>query len=145
ARATVMVRAPLQRVHDTLVDLAHYAGLVPRFKTSTLVDTRASGSRDGYVEVEAPEGVMRMQVEMARPAVAADGSETVEIRSYKGNVRTFEMFWRIRKSNRGALQLSVDVFVDPGVSVPAEVLNKENLARAVDAVVAVRDRVDRRR
>jgi len=144
-RATVTVRAPLARVRDAILDVAHYSELVPHCKTSTVADTRASGSRDGYLEIEAPEGLLRMAVEVAKPVAAADGTESVQIRSYKGNVRTFELTWRLRKGNRGATQLSLEVFLDLGAAVPPEVLNQENLARALEGVVAVRDRVERRR
>jgi ribosome-associated toxin RatA of RatAB toxin-antitoxin module len=144
-RATVLVRAPIERVRDAVADLARYTEFMPRYKTSTLVGNRAAGAREVYLEVEALQGTLRMWAAVSRPFPTPDGAEAIETRVFKGNVKTFEAVWRLRRADRGTTLLTLDVFLDPGMPIPADLLNKENVGAAVDGVAAMRTRVERGR
>ncbi len=140
-RSAAIVRAPIQRVRDAVNDFAHYAEFMPHYQSCKLLGRTASGARDVYMQVEALNGVVKMwaEIEMpVKPAVSADGVETFETRFVKGNVKDLAATWRLRKIDEETTELSLEVFLDPGMPLPTGLINKENLGGSSDGVAAMR-------
>jgi ribosome-associated toxin RatA of RatAB toxin-antitoxin module len=140
-RSTAIVRAPIQRVREAVNDFVHYAEFMPHYRSCKVLGRTSSGARDVYMEVEALHGVVKMwaEIEMpTRPAVSADGIESFETRFVKGNVKDFSASWRLRKVDDETTELTLEVFLDPGIPLPQGIVNKENLGGSSDGVVAMR-------
>ena len=120
--------------------LAHYAELLPHYTGCKVLGRTASGARDVYMEVEALHGVVKMwaEIEVPKPVVGANGVETIATRYIKGNVKVFDATWRLRKIDDASTELSLEVFLDPGLPLPVGLANRENLTGSTRGVVAMR-------
>ena len=139
-RTTILVKAPIQRVREAVFDFGHYAEFMPHYRGSRLLGRTPTGARDVYMEVEAMHGVVRMwaEIEVAKPVVQADGTELIDIRFIKGNVKNFSGAWRLRKIDDVSTQLALEVFLEPGIPLPTALINRENLVGSRDGVQAMR-------
>jgi ribosome-associated toxin RatA of RatAB toxin-antitoxin module len=139
-RTAVVVKAPIQRVREAVFDFAHYAEFMPHYTSCKVLGRTPSGARDVYMEVEALHGVVKMwaEIEVPKPVVGPDGAETIETRFIKGNVKLFLATWRLRKVDDASTELSLEVFLDPGLSLPPGLVNRENLTGSTRGVVAMR-------
>jgi hypothetical protein len=81
---------------------------------------------------------MWAELEIAKAVVGPDGVETIGTKFIKGNVKAFEATWRMRKLDDASTELSLEVFLDPGLALPAALVNKENLGGSADGVAAMR-------
>ena len=142
-RATVKVNAPLERVREAVLDFGHYAEFMPHYRTSKVLGRTATGARDVYMEIEALYGAVKMWVEIEFPKpTVVDGVETHESHFVKGNVKDFKAIWRLRKLDEGATELSLEVFLQPSIPMPANLMNGENLGGSVKGVTAMRARIE---
>lgn len=142
--ATVTVRAPIERVRDAVLGFKHYPEFMPHYRASRVLGRTASGGRDVYMEIEALHGAIKMwaRIEVPKPALI-DGVETYETRFIEGNVKDFKANWRMKRLGDDKTRLSLEVFLDPSISLPTELQNDENIDGAVSGVRAMRDRVER--
>jgi ribosome-associated toxin RatA of RatAB toxin-antitoxin module len=143
-RSTVRVSAPVARVREVVTDFAHYAEFMPHYQSSKLLPRTPAGKRNVYMEIEALNGALKMwaELEVSKPVVDADGTETLGTRFVKGNVKAFVALWRIHKVDEASTDLSLEVFLDPGLPLPPALVNKENMGGSADGVTAMRTRVE---
>jgi ribosome-associated toxin RatA of RatAB toxin-antitoxin module len=138
-RTTVIVRAPLPKVREAVLDFPHYAEFMPHYRTSRVLGRGADGAREIYMEVEALNGMVRMwaQIEMPKPTTEG-GVEAHESRFVKGNVREFKAIWRLKKIDEATTELSLEVFLEPQIPLPTGLVNDENLKGSARGVAAMR-------
>ncbi len=144
-RSTIAVDAPIDRVRETILDFAHYPDFMPHYSRCKILGRTASGARDVYMEVSALHGAVRMwaRVEVPKPS-SVDGFETYETRFVDGNVRELKAIWRLKSVGEGRTELSLEVFLNPGLPLPKRLVNQENLDGSAAAVMAAKKRIERR-
>jgi ribosome-associated toxin RatA of RatAB toxin-antitoxin module len=145
-RAVVDVRAPLARVREVVLDFPRYPEFVPHYEACRVLGTTASGGRDVYMRLEAVHGVVKMwaRIEVAKPVVEG-GAETYRSRYVDGNIRDLSATWTVRRVGEALTELSVEVFMDPALPLPASVVNGENLDGARLAALAFKGRAEGRK
>ena len=142
-RAAVKVKAPIERVREAVLDFTHYAEFMPHYKSCRVLSRTPAGGREVYMEIEALYGAVKMwaQIEVPRPTLA-DGVEIYETQFQKGNVKDFKAIWRLKKLDDATTELALEVFLEPAIPMPAELMNSENLSGSVKGVTAMRDRAE---
>jgi ribosome-associated toxin RatA of RatAB toxin-antitoxin module len=143
--ATVTVNAPIERVREAVLGFKHYAEFMPHYRASRLLGRTMSGGRDVYMEIEALHGAMKMwaRIEVAKPVMVHD-VETYVTTFIDGNVKNFQANWRMKKLADDQTSLSLEVFLDPSITLPVELQNDENIDGAARGVEAMRDRIERK-
>jgi ribosome-associated toxin RatA of RatAB toxin-antitoxin module len=144
-RATVTVKASIEKVRETIVAFAEYPEFMPHYQKAKVLGRTPSGARDVYMEIEALHGAITMwtRIEFPKPAII-DGVETYETKYVDGNVKDFKAIWRLKKIDDASTELSLEVFLLPKIPLPSGVLNGENMKGSVKGVVAMRARVEGR-
>lgn len=143
-RATLKVKAPIERVRAAVLDFGHYAEFMPHYKASRVLGRTPGGGREVYMQIEALFGAVTMwaQVEFLKPTVVGE-TETYESRFEKGNVKDFKATWRLAKIDDTTTELSLEVFLNPSIPMPDNLINGENLRGSVKGVKAMRARAER--
>jgi ribosome-associated toxin RatA of RatAB toxin-antitoxin module len=142
-RATVKVNASIEKVRESVLDFGHYAEFMPHYRSARVLGRTATGARDVYMEIEALYGAVKMwvEIEFPRPTIV-DGVETHESHFVKGNVKDFKAIWRLRKIDEATTELSLEVFLQPSIPMPTNLMNGENLGGSVKGVMAMRARIE---
>jgi ribosome-associated toxin RatA of RatAB toxin-antitoxin module len=140
-KARVLVRAPIDRVREVVLDFPHYPDFMPHYEACRVLGKTPSGGSDVYMRVEALHGALKMwaRVEIGK-SVGKDGVETYEARFREGNVRKLESAFRMHALDAQRTVLDIEVFLDPKLPVPDGMLNKENLDGARQAALAYKAR-----
>ena len=141
-RATVEVRAPLAVVRDAVLGFGSYAEFMPHYEACRLLGRTPSGARDVYMEISALHGALKMWARIEVAKTVEGGVETVEARFVEGNVEDFEATWKIRRLDALRTELSLEVFLQPKLPLPAQIVNSENLKGSVKGVLAMRARAE---
>ena len=145
-RSTVTVNAPIQRVRDVVLAFAQYSKFMPHYVASKVLGRAPSGGREVYLEVEAMSGVIKFWAELELPPMPVtnpDGSELYETKFIKGNVSAFDAAWRLRKASAATTELTLEVYLEPKLSLPGSALNHENLKGSAEGVVAMKLRAEK--
>lgn len=145
-RSTVVVNAPLASVRAAVLGFGHYAEFMPHYKNAKLLGRTPSGGRDVYMEIEALHGAVTMwaEVEVPKPAIGDGGAETYATRFIKGNVKDFQAIWRMKPIDDAHTELSLEVFLQPSITLPADLQNEENVDGSAKGVLAMRARAEKR-
>lgn len=143
-RATVTVNASLEKVRESVLSFGHYAEFMPHYRNAKLLGRTPSGSRDVYMEIEALHGALKMwaRIEVAKPETI-EGFETYKTKFVEGNVKDFQAVWRMRKVDDQKTELSLEVYLQPTINLPADLQNEENLSGSAKGVKAMRIRAER--
>jgi hypothetical protein len=145
-RSTVTVKAPIEKVRAAVLGFSHYAEFMPHYKNAKLLGKTPNGGRDVYMEIEALHGAVTMwaRIEVPKPTIDENGVETYATTFIKGgNVKDFQAIWRMKKLDEGHTELSLEVFLQPSITLPAELQNDENVEGSAKGVLAMRDRAER--
>lgn len=142
-RSTVVVDAPIDRVRDAVLDFTHYPEFMPHYSGCKVLGRTATGARDLYMEIAALHGALKMwaRVELPKPTIA-DGVETFETKFIEGNVRDFKAIWRLARVDDTHTRLSLEVFLQPKIPLPVDLLNEENISGSTKGVTAMRARAE---
>jgi ribosome-associated toxin RatA of RatAB toxin-antitoxin module len=141
-RGTVLVDAPIDRVRKHVLDFDHYADFMPHYEVSRTLGKKEDGTRELYMKVAVLHGLLSMWARLAMSPAQKDGdSETYAFRFLDGNVESFEGSWRLRSLDDARTELTLELFLEPKLPLPAGALNDENASGAVDGVTAMRDRI----
>jgi ribosome-associated toxin RatA of RatAB toxin-antitoxin module len=143
-RSTVTVKAPIDRVRQSVLGFADYADFMPHYSKCKVLGRAPGGGRDVYMEVEALHGAVKMwaRVEVPRKPAVVDGVETYETQFLDGNVQEFKAIWRLRPVDDGSTELSLEVFLEPKLPLPSDLINRENLNGSAAGVLAMRARAE---
>jgi hypothetical protein len=145
-RAKIVVHAPMHLVRQRVLAFNEYAEFMPHYNRSKDLGRGKNGSRNVYMEVYALRGVARMWARMSvAKAQWLNGVETYDVSFIEGNVNDFHAVWRIRQVVPGHTELELEIFVQPKLPLPANLLNRENMDGAVKGVVAMRNRIEESR
>jgi ribosome-associated toxin RatA of RatAB toxin-antitoxin module len=142
-RAKVTVAAPIEAVRARVLAFGEYADFMPHYSKSRVLGRTKDGKRDVFMEVEALHGAVKMWARMsvAQPRVV-DGVEIVDIGFVEGNVRDFSATWSLKAVDAAHTELTLEVFLQPKLPLPASILNDENVTGALKGVAAMRTRVE---
>jgi ribosome-associated toxin RatA of RatAB toxin-antitoxin module len=143
-RSTVIVAAPIAKVREAVLDFAHYPEFMPHYSAAKVLGRTPSGAREIYMEITALHGAVKMwaKVEMPKPATV-DGVEVHETKFLEGNVKDFAAMWRLRKIDDAKTELSLEVFLNPKIPLPNELINDENVSGSTKGVLAMRTHAEK--
>jgi ribosome-associated toxin RatA of RatAB toxin-antitoxin module len=142
ARATVLVRAALERVRAVLLDFHSYPAFMPHYKSAHVEAKNPDGSLRIHMEIDALGGMIQrwMRIEMSAPAV--DGArETYEGKLLEGDVRGFKAKWVLEQVAEGT-RLTVESFLDGKIELPSAFLDAGGLSGLKDSILAIKTRAE---
>ncbi|HHH28787.1 MAG TPA: SRPBCC family protein [Polyangiaceae bacterium] len=142
-RATVLVNAPPTRVRDQILALDEYAEFMPHYKSARTLVRKPNGAREIYMQWEALHGAVKLWARMILTPTEDGDAEIWTTEFVDGNVDEAFAAWRIEPAEDGKTTLTLETFLDPKLPVPQSLLNEENVAAAIKAVKAMRDRCER--
>jgi ribosome-associated toxin RatA of RatAB toxin-antitoxin module len=142
ARATVMVRAAVDKVRAVLLDFPSYPEFLPHYKSARVVGKTPEGATLVHMQIDALGGMIRrwMRVEVSSPVV--DGPrETFGARLIEGDVKAFEARWELVRKPDGTL-LTLESFLDANLTLPAAFIDSGSAAGLKTAILAVKARAE---
>jgi hypothetical protein len=142
ARATVMVRAALERVRAILFDFADYPAFLPNYKSAKVVGTTTGGGTVVHMEIDALGGMIHrwMRIEVSPPA-AVGSRESFEARLLEGDVKAFEARWVLDRLDDGT-RLTLESFIDANLKLPAAFIDAGNVAGLKESILAIKARAE---
>ena len=145
AHATVMIDAPVQQVRAVVFDFARYPEFMPRFHACKPMGATSRGGRNVQMELHEMNGAIKLWVrtEISPPRIA-DHVEAYDGRFLAGNVKDYRVHWQFEDLDGKRTRLTVDSFLDPDLMlVPSSLINEASLSAAKDAIMALKQRVER--
>ena len=142
ARATVIVRAALDRVRTVLVDFPAYAEFMPHYKSAEITTRTPDGGMQVMMKIDALGGMIRrwMRVEVSAPVV--DGArESFSARLLEGDVKAFEARWVLDRLADGT-RLTLESFMDGNLQFPVAFLDAGNAAGIKASILAIKARAE---
>jgi ribosome-associated toxin RatA of RatAB toxin-antitoxin module len=142
-RSTVVVKAPIDKVRETVLAFSHYPEFMPHHRACRVLGRTPQGGRDVYAEISVLHGALKLwaRFEMQK-ARMVDGVELHAARFIEGNVHEFTASWRLKKIDDKSTELTLDVFLNPKLPLPKSVINQENLTGSAGGVDAMRTRIE---
>jgi ribosome-associated toxin RatA of RatAB toxin-antitoxin module len=143
-RATVAIRAPLDRVRSVLFDYNRYPEFVPRYEKATVIRITPSGARLVQMELG---GVVHlwMRFEISPPVNDA-GVEKYEGHLEQGNIKAFRPRWELEPLAGDRTRITMESFLDPDLPlVPSSLVNSGSRDGMRDAILALKARIEGRR
>jgi ribosome-associated toxin RatA of RatAB toxin-antitoxin module len=143
SRATVLVRASVERIRTVLVDFAHYHTFLPNYRSAEVVGTRPDGGSRVHMQIDGLGGVIRrwMNVELS-PPVTAGSRVSFEAKLIDGNVKAFEARWVLDKLEEGATRLTLESYLDPDLQLPAAFIDAGSAAGLKESILAIKARAE---
>jgi ribosome-associated toxin RatA of RatAB toxin-antitoxin module len=142
ARATVMVRAALERVRAVIFDFPNYPSFIPNYKSAEVESTTPEGGMRVHMKIDALGGMIRrwMRVEVSPPAV--DGPrETFDAKLLDGDVKAFEGRWVLERL-AGGTKLTVESFLDAKLQLPPAFIDAGSAAGLKESILAIKARAE---
>jgi hypothetical protein len=142
ARATVLIRAAVDRVRAVLLDFPSYPAFMPHYKTARVESKSPDGSFRIHMEIDALGGMIQrwMRIEMSAPAI--DGPrETYEGKLLEGDVRGFKAKWVLERVAEGT-RLTLESFLDGKIELPAAFLDAGGLSGLRGSILAIKTRAE---
>ena len=143
ARATVLVRAPLERVKAVLLDFASYPAFLANYESARVERTTPAGGAVVHMEIGGLGGMIRrwMRVEISPPTV--EGSRvSFDAKLLEGDVKAFSARWVLDRVEEGATKLTLESFLDPDLALPAAFIDSGSAAGLKDSILAVKARAE---
>lgn len=140
--AEVLVHAPIAKVRKQVQNFSKYTEFnTGKFKQSRIV-ARDKGNTDLYVQVSVLRGHLSLwTVTRFSPAkVVAPGTELIEGKFVKGNVKDVEVRWTLRQVDPEWTVVKCDLLIKPEFEAPRELLDEELRDAAGDAVGGVHEK-----
>jgi ribosome-associated toxin RatA of RatAB toxin-antitoxin module len=142
ARATVMVRAALERVRAVLVDFTNYPAFLPNYKSAKVVGTTTAGGSVVHMQIDALGGMIRrwMRIEVSPPTVTGT-RESFVAKLLEGDVKAFEARWVLDRLDDGT-RLTLESFIDADVPFPAAFIDAGSAAGLKESILAIKARAE---
>ena len=136
--------APYDVVRTRLLDFPHYKELAgPKFKKVSVVD-KQDGATDLYFQLPIMKGLVTIwyvtRFATARPA--KDGSEVIEGKFVKGNIKDMQIVFTLRHGPDDKTIFVCDLDLAINIPAPQGPLDEELRDACGDAVNAVRARIE---
>lgn len=137
--AEIFVNAPMGKVRSTVTDYASYSALMPRFEKSKLLK-KTSAAAEVFLYVPILHGAASMWVveSFAAPVPEGQGEKVVGV-MLKGNVDDMRATWRYRPVDDQHTIVSLDLYIEPRITVPDAVLVQHLEGACADGVGGVKD------
>jgi ribosome-associated toxin RatA of RatAB toxin-antitoxin module len=142
ARATVVVRAPLERVRAVVFDFPHYPAFIPNYKSAEVESTTPEGGMRVHMKIDALGGMIRrwMRVDVSPPSV--DGArETFHAKLVEGDVKAFETRWVLERCS-GGTRLTLESFLDAKLQLPAAFIDAGSAAGIKESILSIKARAE---
>jgi ribosome-associated toxin RatA of RatAB toxin-antitoxin module len=142
-RATVMVRAALEKVHAVLVDFSAYPEFMPHYKSAEVEKKTDDGRLTVMMKIDALSGMIQrwMRVEVS-PPVDDGARQTFGARLLAGDVKQFEARWVLDRVADGT-RLTCESFLDAGLQLPAAFIDAGSAAGIKASILAIKARAER--
>ena len=142
ARATVTVRAALERVRAILFDFPNYPAFLPNYKSAKVVGTTADGGSVVHMQIDALGGMIRrwMRIEIS-PATVVGPRESFVARLLDGDVKAFEARWVLDRIEEGT-RLTLESFIDANLQLPASFIDAGSAAGLKESILAIKARAE---
>jgi ribosome-associated toxin RatA of RatAB toxin-antitoxin module len=140
--AEVLINAPQAVVRAIVADFGHYKDFVPQKFHNARIIGRQAGNTDVYMQVPVFNGMVTLWdvVRFAPARVVGPGTEVLEGRLVKGNVRDMDAVWTTRAVNENWTVLKFDLFLALSIPAPQGAVDEALRDAAGDAVNAIHDR-----
>jgi ribosome-associated toxin RatA of RatAB toxin-antitoxin module len=142
ARATVLVRAPVDKVRAVILDFPHYHDFLPNYESAKVVSKKPDGVLIVHMEIAALGGMIHrwMRVEMTAPVVAGD-RESFSAKLLDGDVKEFEASWALDRVPEGT-RLTLESHLDAKFELPAAFIDSASASGLKDSILAVKARAE---
>ena len=146
SRAVGLVRAPLDKVTEVILDYAAYRQFMPHFVASRVLSQRGSQAMV-YIEVSALHGLTKLWAQIQiRMLPAAESTRVVLAHMIKGNLKDFEAEWQVTPVDPGHTLVAFELCADPDFPLPfaSGIVSDYNEKEARDSVSALRTHMGQR-
>jgi ribosome-associated toxin RatA of RatAB toxin-antitoxin module len=143
ARATVMVRAAVEKVRAVVTDFPAYPEFMPHYTAAEVEKKTPDGRLTVNMKIEALSGMIRrwMRIEVSRPVV--DGTrETFGAHLLDGDVKAFELRWVLDRLADGT-RLTCESFLDAKLQLPPAFIDAGSLSGLKASILAIKARAER--
>jgi ribosome-associated toxin RatA of RatAB toxin-antitoxin module len=143
ARATVLVRAPVERVKAVLLDFPSYPAFLANYQAAHVERTTPEGSTIVHMKIGGLGGMIRrwMRVEISRPKT--EGARlSFDAKLLEGDVKAFSARWVLDRVEEGATKLTLESYLDPDLPLPATFIDSGSAAGLKDSILAVKSRAE---
>lgn len=140
--AEIFVDAPIAKVKAAVLDYGNYSAIMPRFEKSKLLKQNGQAAQV-YLQVPILHGAAVIWAIENFAAPAADGAgEKVIGTMQKGNVTDFRATWRYRAVDDQHSVVSADIYIEPNLDVPEDLLTSQVEDACGDGVRGVKQRAE---
>jgi ribosome-associated toxin RatA of RatAB toxin-antitoxin module len=142
ARATVLVRASVDKVRAVILDFAHYHDFLPNYESAKVLSKKLDGTSIVHMEIGALSGMIRrwMRVEMSAPVVVGD-RESFSAKLVDGDVKAFEARWVLDRVAEGT-RLTLESYLDAKFELPAAFIDAGSASGLKDSILALKARAE---
>jgi hypothetical protein len=140
--AEVLINAPMASVRTVVTDFGHYKDFVPAKFHNARVIAKEGGNTDLYMQVPIMHGVVTLWdvIRFGPIRTTAVGTEQVEGRLVKGNVKDADVILTLRSIEPNWTLLKFDLLLLPNIPAPQSAIDEELRDAAIQAVDAIHDR-----
>jgi ribosome-associated toxin RatA of RatAB toxin-antitoxin module len=144
-RGTVSVDASIERVRQVVFDFPRYPEYMPHYRRASVERRNPNGSVEVRMDIEELAGAVhvwvRLEVTAAEPT---GGVESYKGRLLAGNVKAFEIGWKLESLGPKKTRLTVESFMDPNLRlVPSAFINSGARDRVREVILALKARAER--
>jgi ribosome-associated toxin RatA of RatAB toxin-antitoxin module len=146
ARAVGLVKAPVDKVMQVVLDYGNYQRFMPKFVVSRVLSRRGDQALI-YVEVTALNGLAKLWAEMrVRMLPSQDPTRVVLARMIKGNLRQFEAEWLVKPIDAAQTLVTFEMCADPDLPLPfgSGIVSDNNEKEARRSIVGLRTYMTKR-
>lgn len=144
ARASVLVRAPVERVRAVIFDCPHYPEFLTSYRACTDIGPGPNGGRVWRMDIEELGGMLKLWIEAEIAKVpSAAPVQIYEGHLLAGNIRSFASRWRLEPTDRGFTKLTIESHLDPKLPLPSAFINSGSVDGIKAAILAVKRRAER--
>jgi ribosome-associated toxin RatA of RatAB toxin-antitoxin module len=142
ARATILVRASVEKVRAVLLDFPSYPAFLPNYESAKVVSKKPDGAMIVRMEIGALNGLIRrwMLVEISTPVVVA-ARESFDAKLLDGDVKAFEARWVLERVPEGT-RLTLESYLDAKLELPAAFIDAGAASGIKDSILAVKARAE---
>jgi ribosome-associated toxin RatA of RatAB toxin-antitoxin module len=142
ARATVMVRAAVERVRAVIFDFPNYPSFIPNYKSAVVESTTPEGVMRVHMKIDALGGMIRRWMRVDVSPTAIDSARQVfEGKLVDGDVKAFEGRWVLERL-AGGTKLTVESFLDAKLQLPAAFIDAGSAAGLKESILAIKARAE---
>ncbi len=143
AKATVKVGRSIDKARETVLKFEDYPRFMPEYSDAKMLGKMPSGDDKVYMEITTLGGVAKMYANVDVLPVKKDGpTELYEAKFLDGNVRQFKAIWTLKKLDEGHTDVTLQVFLLPGIPLPDFIVNKANMDGAKKGALAMKKRIE---